>query len=210
MQRTSVVAMLVLAMCSISAGQGQTQSKPSDSSLPKQYDLAEYTAYQKISSEKDAAIQIKLLDEFVSNHPRSALLIYVYPLYYSAYGQLKNYAKVIIYAEKLVALGDNADVSARYAARYASARAYNSMNSSDPKLAAKARSSALAGIKLLSDLKKPDRIDEKAFDADKTRAAIYFHSTAGIAAIALKNYSAAVESFKAVMQLDTVPGIVSR
>jgi len=42
----------------------------------------------------------------VSKYPNSDLLVYIYPLYYRAYTQLKNPQKVIEYADKLVALGD--------------------------------------------------------------------------------------------------------
>jgi hypothetical protein len=34
------------------------------------------------------------------------LLVYVYPLYYQANGAVKNFPKVIEYADKLLALGD--------------------------------------------------------------------------------------------------------
>jgi len=205
MRRISVPAILVLAVCHLSARYGQTQTRPQNNSSRQQYSIAEYNAYETAARERDAAKQILLLDEFVSNHPQSALLIYVYPLYYAAYGQLKNFPKVVIYADKLAALGDSVDAAARYGALWASAHAYNKMNSSDPELAAKARSSALAGIALLSELKKPDLLDEKAFAFEKKRMAIYFHATAGIAAIAMKDYSAAAESFRAVMTLNAGP-----
>ena len=76
---------------------------------------------------KSPAQQIKCLDDFVSKYPNSALLIYVYPLYYQAYSQLKNYPKVIEYADKLVALGDKVDAGARYQALYAHCFAYSAM-----------------------------------------------------------------------------------
>ncbi len=191
-------------------GAGPDSDPTSRQFLAAAYSIAEYNAYETAARERDPAKQILLLDEFISNYPRSALLIYAYPLCYTAYAQLKNFREVIAYADKLVALGDSVDVTARYAALSVSAHAYNKMNSSDPELAAKARSSALAGIKLLSDLKKPDLMDEKAFDLEKKRMAIYFQATAGIAAIAMKDYSAAAESFKAVMTLNADPLLTDR
>ena len=137
MRRISVPAILVFAVCHVSARHGQTQTQPQNNSSRQQYSIAEYNAYETAARERDAAKQILLLDEFVSNHPQSALLIYVYPLYYAAYGQLKNFPKVVIYADKLAALGDSVDAAARYGALWASAHAYNKMNSSDPELAAK-------------------------------------------------------------------------
>ena len=78
--------------------------------------MAEYNAYQAAAAEKNPAQQVKALDDFVSKYPNSALMIYIYPLYYQAYSQLKNYPKVIEYADKLVALGEKADAGARYQA----------------------------------------------------------------------------------------------
>jgi len=66
--------------------------------LPAAYSIAEYNAYETAARRGTPRNRFLLLDEFVSNHPQSALLIYVYPLYYAAYGQLKNFPKVVIYA----------------------------------------------------------------------------------------------------------------
>ena len=58
-----------LAQAQDAAG-GQAAAKP-------QYTMAEYNAYQAAAAEKDPTQQIKLLDDFVSKYPNSALLIYV-------------------------------------------------------------------------------------------------------------------------------------
>ena len=102
------------------AGQDAAGAKP-------QYTMAEYNSYQAAAADKNPASQVKALDDFVAKYPNSALLIYIYPLYYQAYSQLKNYPKVIEYADKLVALGEKADQGARYQALYARAFAYNAM-----------------------------------------------------------------------------------
>src|ERR1700676_2031175 len=99
------------------AGQDAGGAKP-------QYTMAEYNAYTAAQSTKDPAQQIKQLDDFVSKYPNSALLIYVYPLYYNAYSQVKNFPKVIEYADKLLALGDKIDAPTRYSAYFARAFAY--------------------------------------------------------------------------------------
>src|SRR5580693_8916382 len=79
------------------AAGGQDAAKP-------QYTMAEYNAYTAAQATKDATAQVKALDDFVAKYPNSALLIYVYPLYYNAYSQLKNWPKVIEYADKTLAL----------------------------------------------------------------------------------------------------------
>ena len=82
------------AQAAAAAGaQGQDAAKP-------QYTMAEYNAYTAAQATKDPTAQIKALDDFVAKYPNSALLIYVYPLYYNAYSQLKNCPKVIEYADK--------------------------------------------------------------------------------------------------------------
>jgi tetratricopeptide (TPR) repeat protein len=100
-----MVAALSLMVGSVAGAKAQAQAAGQDAAKP-QYTMAEYNAYTAAQATKDPTQQIKQLDDFVSKYPNSALLIYVYPLYYNAYSQLKNYAKVIEYADKLLALGD--------------------------------------------------------------------------------------------------------
>src|SRR5260370_34146778 len=88
---------------------GQATAGPDAGAGKQQYTMAEYNAYQAAAAEKNPAQQIKLLDDFVAKYPNSALLIYIYPLYYNAYSQLKNWPKVIEYADKLLALGEKAE-----------------------------------------------------------------------------------------------------
>src|ERR1700726_3339641 len=102
-----------------------------DAGAKPQYTIAEYNAYTAAQSTKDPTQQIKQLDDFVSKYPNSALLIYVYPLYYNAYSQLKNFPKVMEYADKALSLGDKLDAPARYSAYYARAFAYSNLNIKD-------------------------------------------------------------------------------
>ena len=95
------------------------------------YTMAEYNSYQACASEKNPTTQVKCLDDFVAKYPNSALLIYVYPLYYQAYGQLKNYQKVIEYADKVAALGEKVEAGIHYQALYAHAFAYNALSGTD-------------------------------------------------------------------------------
>src|SRR6202030_819339 len=193
------------------AGQEAGGAKP-------QYTMAEYNAYQAAAADKNPTSQVKALDDFVAKYPNSALLIYIYPLYYQAYSQLKNYPKVIEYADKLVALGDKVDAGARYQALYARAFAYNAMiadpaqantAAKDPALAKSALDAAAAGLKALDEVKKPDAMSEDAFAAQKKQIQIYFHATAAQAGMVLKDYNAAVEHYKAVLALNPDDAITS-
>jgi hypothetical protein len=171
------------------------------------YTQAEYNAEQACAAEKVPTTVIKCADDFVSKYPNSDLLVYIYPLYYRAYTQLKNPQKVIEYADKLVALGDKVEPGIRYEALYARALSYAGLNvkDTDPAakdLATKAREAALLGLKTLDELKKPDNMSPEDFLKQKQPPAILFNYTAGNAAMTLKDNAAAVASFKAVLALN--------
>src|SRR5271167_3978778 len=106
---------LVLFGARLADAQAPATAGAAPQAAPK-YTMAEYNAYQAAAAEKDPAAQIKLLDDFVSKYPNSALLNYIYPLYYKNYGAQKNFPKTIEYADKLLALGDKASPAERYEA----------------------------------------------------------------------------------------------
>src|SRR6202171_4863404 len=176
------------------AGQDAAGAKP-------QYTMAEYNSYQAAAADKNPTTQIKALDDFVAKYPNSALMIYIYPLYYQAYSQLKSYPKVIEYADKLVALGDKVDAGARYQALYARAFAYNAIiadpaqaktGATDVALAKSAQAAAVAGLKGLDEVKKPESMSDDAFATQKKQIQIYFHGTAAQAAKLLQDYYVSV------------------
>jgi tetratricopeptide (TPR) repeat protein len=188
--------------------QGQTPAAGQEAAKP-QYTMAEYNAYQACAAEKNPTQQIKCLDDFVAKYPNSQLLIYIYPLYYNAYSQLKNFPKVIEYADKLLALGDKVEAPVRYQAYYARAFAYTNLNSQDKEQAAKARDAALAGLKTLEALKKPDTMSEEDFAKQKQQPTILFHYTAANASMVLKECDAAVQHYKAVLGLTPDDAVTS-
>jgi hypothetical protein len=123
----AIIAALCLAISGASNALAQAPAGQDAGAGKQQYTMAEYNAYQAAAAERNPAQQIKLLDDFVSKYPNSALLIYIYPLYYNAYSQLKNWPKVAEYADRLLAMGDKADAPTRYSAYYARAFAYTNM-----------------------------------------------------------------------------------
>src|ERR1700730_10118690 len=126
----AIVAALCLNLGTAAGSRAQTQAAPGGkdgAGAKPQYTMAEYNAYQAAAAEKNPAQQIKALDDFVSKYPNSALMIYIYPLYYQAYGQLKNYPKVIEYSDKVVGLGPKIDPGVQYQALYAHCFAYNAL-----------------------------------------------------------------------------------
>src|SRR6202047_3558181 len=159
----AIIAALCLAMSGASSTFAQAPAGQDAAAGQQKYTMAEYNSYQACAAEKNPTQQIKCLDDFVAKYPSSALLVYIYPLYYNAYSQLKNWPKVIEYADKLLALGDKVEAPIRYQAYYARAFAYSNLppNSPDPEQARKARQAALDGLKTLNELKKPDNMSQE-------------------------------------------------
>ncbi len=187
---------LILGSASVARAQAAAQ----DAGAGKQaYTVPEYNAYQACAGDKNPASQVKCLDDFVSKYPNSALLVYAYPLYFQAYGALKNFPKVIENADKLVALGDKVDAPVRYQAYYARAFAYTNLNPPDKDQAMKAREAALNGLKTLSALKKPDNMSDEDWNKQKQQPTTLFNYTAAVAAMTMKDCASAVESYKAVL-----------
>jgi len=167
------------------------------------YTMPEYNAEQACANDKNPASQVKCLDDFVSRYPNSALLIYVYPMYYQAYSQLKNWTKVIESADKLVGLGDKVGANEKYGALYARAFAFNNLPAAEQTAQAKgAMAAAEAGLKLVPDLKKPDTLDDNAFAEQKKQATIYLNGTAAQAAMVTKDYPNAIKYYKAVLAVN--------
>ena len=164
------------------------------------YTMPEYNAEQACGNDKNPSTQVKCLDDFVSKYPNSNLLVYVYPMYYQAYFQLKNFAKVMEYADKMVALGDKVDANAKYAALYARALAFASLPADQQATQAKgAVAAAEAALKLVPELKKPDNMDDNAFTEQKKQATGYLNGTAAQAAMVSKDYPNAIKYYKAVL-----------
>jgi tetratricopeptide (TPR) repeat protein len=124
-------------------------------------------------------------------------------MYYGAYYQLKNWPKVIEYADKTAGLGDKIGPNERYNALYVRALAYNNLSAAEQTAQAKGTIGAVAeALKLLPALKKPDQIDDKAFEEEKKKGAILLNGTAGQAALLLKDYATAATYYKAILALN--------
>jgi tetratricopeptide (TPR) repeat protein len=194
---------LVLSMAGLAtaakAQQGQ-QQKPA-------YTLAEYNAYQAAAKETVPQQRVKLLDDFVSKFPKSTLLPYVYQAYYQTYNQLKQYDKVIEYADKLIESdAKEVDSGMKLQAVYAREVAFNfSFNDKAPdatQQAQKARQDAQLGQKLLGELAKPASMTDEQFAAQKKGPAALFAYTEGFTSLILKDYPAAEKAFHQALEND--------
>src|SRR6266403_1271648 len=208
----AIIAALCLAIGGASNALAQAPAGQDAAAGQQKYTMAEYNAYQACAAEKNPQQQIKCLDDFVAKYPNSALLVYIYPLYYNAYSQLKNWPKVIEYADKLLALQDKVEPPIRYQAYYARAFAYSNMPPNSPDVqsqAPKACEAAKAGLKTLNELKKPDNMSEQDFEKQKQQPAILFNYTLAQCSMIQKDYQTAIESYKAVLEKNPDDAITS-
>jgi tetratricopeptide (TPR) repeat protein len=199
----AAIAALCLAISGASIAFAQAPAGQDAGAGQQKYTMAEYNAFQACNAEKNPTQQTKCLDDFVAKYPNSALLVYVYPLDFNAYSQLKNWPKVIEYADKLLALGDKVEPPVRYQAYYARAFAYSNMPANSPEVQAqapKACEAAKAGLKTLNELKKPDNMSEADFEKQKQQPATLFNYTLAQCSMVQKDFQTAIDSYKAVLE----------
>jgi tetratricopeptide (TPR) repeat protein len=194
-------AMSLSALCLLSLPTMAAPPKVPQAGQQPSYTLPEYNAEQAAAAEKDPQSKIKLLDAFVAQYPNSTLLQYIYQFYYQTYYQLKNYGKAIEYADKLIALGDKADLAVRVQAIQARVQLFSL--AFDPKAAdaheqlTKQRDAALLGVKLFPDLRK---VPNTTVTDDQVKAGVaYLEAAAGAASLQLKDYPGAIEAFKGAL-----------
>jgi hypothetical protein len=197
--RIAVVALLSMVCITIAPSWGQDTGAAGAAGAQK-YTMAEYNAYQAAAAEKNPASQLKLLDDFTAKYPSSALLNYIYPMYYKNYGTQKNFPKTIEYADKLIALSQATPAEKNDAY---SVRAFAYINTPNPDVATSqaARTAALAALNVVDTVPKPDSIDDAKFAELKKQEVIYFNGIAANAAMAAKDYPGAIQSYKVVLSM---------
>lgn len=187
----------------------ESAQQPSDAK--PQYTLAEYNAFQACLNEKVPATQTKCFEDFFVKYPESTLSIYSYRPMYLAYNQLKNYSKMIEYADKIITLGEKAELGSRLEAQVARAQAafflLNQRNGMTVEQMTKAREETQNGLKLLEAWTKPEGMTDEQFAAQKKSLGILFNSVGGFAALQAKDYRNAVELFKGSLGLEPNDGV---
>lgn len=190
-----VAAFSVAPICSWAAPAQAAQAKPS-------YTMPEYNQFTSCQGEKDPTSQTKCLDGFVAKFPNSTLMQYVDELYYQDYYKLKNYAQAVQYADKLVALGDKADLARRVAAIEFRVQVFPySANPKSPDYQdqlTKQRDAALQAVKLLQQYKAAP--NSKLSDAQLKQYLGVNYAAAGNADLQLKNNADAVQAFKSALE----------
>jgi tetratricopeptide (TPR) repeat protein len=198
-------ALLSIALLAGSGVAAVWSATPQDQAKPN-YTLAEYNAYQAAHNEKDPQAKIKALDDFVGKYPMSELSQFAYNDYYLTYLALKKYPEAITYVDKLLALGDKINATARLTALVARAQAF-SAGSADktlqtPEQYTKTRDAATQGLAILGKYEKPANMTDEQFAGTKKNIGMLLNDVAGMADSGLKDYKAAVDSYKAELALD--------
>jgi hypothetical protein len=200
---TALLLAFVTAAALATAGWAQAPQQQKQNYTP-----AEYNDYQAAVSEKDPATRVKLLDNFLTKYPGSALTAYCFVNYYTSYFQeLRNYPKTIEYADKLGELGDKVDIGTRVQASYFRAQAaylgQGDRTLQTPEALEKTRAGAKTGLGFLEQLPKPENLPQEDFDKQKRPIALLFHTVYGIASSQLKDYPEAAAGFKAALAIDS-------
>ncbi|HKV04056.1 MAG TPA: hypothetical protein VJO53_02990 [Candidatus Acidoferrales bacterium] len=199
------IAVILTALVLASLAPRPAAAQGATTSQQPSYTLPEYNSLQAAQTEKDPQARLQLLDSFVRQYPNSTLMQYIYQFYYQAYIQLKNATKAIEYTDKMIALGDKADVAQRETAIYRRTQLFTAPGGFDPKAAdardqlTKERDAALLGIKLLPDLRKANA---NITDAQAKDFTSNFQAAAGYADLQLKDTAAAAEAFKAQLAIN--------
>jgi len=200
---TIALTALVVAGASSRPANAHSQAAQQAQQQKPTYTLPEYNAFQAANSEKDPQARIKLLDDFVAKYPSSTLMQYVYTLYYQTYNQLKDCAKTIENADKLVAMGDKVDAGQRLQALQIRVQCFQSTatGKTPPDQWTKQRDAALEGAHLLESFPKPanSTMSDDEFNNQKKPGLDFFYSAAGFADLQLKDYAAAITAFKSAL-----------
>jgi hypothetical protein len=206
---------LMLGSAQIAAAQASDGAQDAGAGSKQPYTMAEYNAFTACQGETNPTAKVKCLDEFVSKYPNSALLIYVYPLYSQAYGQSKNYAKVMEFSLKIAAL-PAVDAAGKFNAYYSFAAAYNAMLSDPaqaknvtPDINKGAAADAATALKTLDEVKKPDTVTDDAWAAQKKTFQIFLNGIGAQASVNLKDTSSSISFYKAVLALKPDDAITS-
>lgn len=188
-----IFAMPYLECHAAQAGQ-QKQGAPT-------YTLQEYNAYNASIAPKDPEQKIKNLDQFQKLYPHSTLLRYADQEYLAAYTQLRNYPRMIEYADKTLSYENQLNAVQKLQAISARTTAFlysydEKAESTDPGLP-KARDAAKEGLALLDKIARPATEPQEQFDQKKRMARAFYETAIGMASLALKDNPAAVSAFEA-------------
>jgi tetratricopeptide (TPR) repeat protein len=196
------IAIAVAALAVVPFAAWSAAAQAAQQSKAPSYTMPEYNQFTACQAEKDSTSKVKCLDGFVSQFPNSTLMQYADVIYYQTYYQLKDFAKAIEYADKLVALSDKADLASRVSAIEFRVQvfpyAFNSKSPDYQNQLTKQRDAALQAVKLLQEYKAAPK--SKLTDEQFKSYMAIDYAAAGNADLQLKNNADAVQAFKSALE----------
>ena len=162
------------------------------------YTPDEYKAYQAAASETVAATKLQKLDAFLEQYPKSALKPYILSEYLKAYQGMKEPARVIASADRVLSLPD-LDANSRLQFLYP--RTVNYIQSGNGADHANARAAAEEGLRIVDGLKPPEGMSKEAFDNQIKGVRIVFLTAIGGASMAMKDYAGAATAYQQTLAL---------
>jgi hypothetical protein len=194
----AIASLLVAALLTASniIASGQQDKLPASSKAPA-YTMAEYNDYMNSTQNQNPGQRTAALDRFIAQYPHSDLLPFAYQSYYLAYNDLKQYGKVIEYADKFLATAQAGDPVARLRALAARTtafeRSYSQSDPNGPATLEKALDAAVQAIALLQKIPKPQNVSAEQFEQEKKSTRAFYEYAAGYAELERKNYEKAVQ-----------------
>jgi hypothetical protein len=209
---------IVAALC-LTLGNGRsalarpqaTAGGAQDQGANKQaYTMPQFNGEQACAQEKNPTTQVRCFDDLLAKYPDLSpeLLKFIFPLYMQSYGQLKDYQHVIVYADKMVGLGEKIDAIAKFNAYYSHAMAYTTLLGgkgpwqTDPTLAKGTIGAVTSGLTTLDTVKKPDGVTDDAWAAQLKQFKIALNSVGAQAATVQKDYPTVINFYKAVLAVN--------
>jgi len=203
-----VVGGLLLALVSAlvpAQGRAALQEQQQEQKPPA-YTRAEYDAFVAAQKEANAQQRLRLLNDFTAKYPESDLRPYTYQLLYTTYNELKNFPKTVEYIDKVLDLGDRIDLLSQLQALYMRATVFEfAFSPRDPDAREglqRATDAAKRGMEVLGKAEKPQNATDEQWAQFTKLASIQFETTAGFAALQLKDYVAAAAEFRDALAID--------
>lgn len=179
------VAILLAAVAPLSA---QEQSYTPD----------EYRAYQAAASETVAATKLQKLDGFLEQYPKSALKPYILAEYLKTYQGMKEPARVIASADKVLSLPD-LDSNTRLQFLYP--RTVNYIQGAEGADHSRARAAAEEGLQIASGLQAPQGMTPEQLAEQIKPVKMVFLTAIGSAAMSLKDFAGAASAYQQTLAL---------
>ncbi len=206
------LALLGSATCLASvAGAQAAQQQGQPASQVPEYSREAYDAFTTCSAMAAPEQKIGCLDAWMAKYAKTdkGLIPFVDQTYLLAYPLVKDYAKTIETADRLLAQ-TNLAPPLRYEVLYVRAQSFMAGSASKdfntPQALNAARDSAKEALKALDTLKKKDETSQADWDKFKKDSTGYLWSVIAQTSDKLKDYAGEIEAYKALLALDPNDG----